>query len=182
MRISACFALLVAGCGSGDTAPVAVERSALNSCNDASECPQPPPTAVCVKAVCSAGHVCGYQTDKTGACVAGCTLDGQCSLGATYCYAPTCTVATGDCDFTIPVANTCTCTPADVTGCPGHSTCQAATPTCPFGVCTYTAVAATGGCCNGAADCNTGASCNDTTNKCGCSGGKNYCDTGPAGC
>ena len=177
LRFPLCLALLLAGCGDGDLPALGVSASALNSCNDATDCPQPPVTAICVKAVCTA-HACGFAMNKTGACVAGCTADGQCALGTSYCYTPACT-PTGDCDFTIS-GGTCTCSPSDVTNCPAPSSCQNATATCDFGVCTYTAKTQAG-CCNSAMDCNTGASCNDTSNACACAAGR-YCATGPSGC
>ena len=180
LRTTLCLALVVAGCGDGDLPAAGLSQSALNSCNAAADCPQPPVTAICVKATCTA-NACGFAMDKTGACAGGCTLDAQCALGASYCYSPTCNTGTGECDFTIPAGNTCTCTPADVTGCPAPSSCQSAAATCDFGVCTYTKKAGDAKCCNSPTDCIAPASCNDTTNTCGCTSG-HLCTVGPSGC
>src|SRR4051812_40333435 len=105
LKMPVCLALLVAGCGSPDLA-VGVAARALNSCNVVADCP-PLSTGACVKQVCTANHACNVAMDTSNvACAGGCTIDAQCSLGGGYCYAPTCNMGSGICDFTVPMGST----------------------------------------------------------------------------
>ena len=186
LRISACLALIFAGCGSPELPPIGVRTGAINSCNVVADCPGLGVTpGACVTAVCNTNHECDAITDTTLAgCAGGCTSDLDCSLGVGACYLPTCNMGTHQCDFTVTGVNSCACKVAGDCNGITVSSCQNAA-TCVLGVCTLTAKAFVG-CCNDAGDCNTmgtAATCNAAgNNRCTCGGGKTYCPVGPSGC
>lgn len=178
LRITA-LALIVAGCGSVNP-PVGAWTSALNSCNDDTECPVPGLSGACVGAKCN-NHECEFTTDAT-----------LCPTG--------CTVALTDCQVT-GACNTIPCKPADAghvnpwcdfndyttsTGCActmdGDCTanvCQQ-NASCQNGTCTFAGKAPIGApCCNVTADCGGTSTC--SSNVCSCSSLHKYCSGAAAG-
>jgi len=175
LRLTACLALFVAGCGGNDP-DVGSSTSALASCNANTDCTLPATHGTCVAVTCT-NHACAYTMDDT-ACPTGCTAPTQaadCNLGGLSCFIVKCKPgsspsAPGVCDFSdYSVGTGCECTaqPPMPGECAAPNSCQNAAA-CNSATCTYTAKQPLLGssCCNVTSDCGGTATC--AANTCGC--------------
>jgi hypothetical protein len=173
LRRVAWMTLLLAGCGGAESPPVAVQESALSSCNSETDCTLPSAHGTCVKMACN-NHACVFAMDTT-ACPMGCTAMGQlteCPLGTGGCILVPCTG--GACAFDdYSRALGCECTDTMACPAPTNPTCQNAA-ICTSGTCTYTAKQPLAQpCCNVRDDCGGTATC--ISNACNCGNGNKFC-------
>jgi len=171
------LALLVAGCGALDT-PVGTWTSALNSCNQDTDCPVPGLSGSCVGARCN-NHECEFTTDAT-LCPTGCTVGlaavecqvtGACN--SVPCKAADATHVNPWCDFNDYTTTSATCTCTMDANCTANVCQQSAS--CQNGTCTFAAKAPIGApCCNITDDCGGTATC--SANICSCPTLNKYCN------